>query len=76
MKQKIDPEQTLDFTSTLILEFPSIRTTRNKCYLYATCDSSNVLGPHNLIGSGTLRRCVLVGVDVVVEEVCYCGGRL
>ena len=36
-----------------------------------TCDGLNMLGP----GSGTIRRCGLVGVGVaLLEEVCHCGG--
>lgn len=27
--------------------------------------------PLRLMGTGTIRRCVLVGVDVVLEEVCH-----
>jgi hypothetical protein len=27
-------------------------------------------------GSGSIRRCGLVGVGVVLEEVCHCGGGL
>ena len=41
------------------------------------CGSLNVIGPHKLIGSGTIRRCGLAGVGMVMsEEVCHCGGRL
>jgi hypothetical protein len=39
----------------------------------ASCGGLNVLGP----GSGTVRRCGLVGVGVaLLEEVCHCGCRL
>ena len=39
----------------------------------AICGGLNMLGP----GSGTIRRCGLVGVGVaLLEEVCHCGGRL
>ena len=30
------------------------------------CGSLNVIGPHNLIGSGTIRRCDLVGGSVLL----------
>lgn len=40
-------------------------------------DSLNVIGPHNLIGSVTIRRCGFVGVGMaLLEEVYYCGGGL
>ena len=33
----------------------------------------NVTGPHNLIGSGTIRRYGFVGVGVtLLEEMCHC----
>ena len=37
----------------------------------------NVVGPHYLIGSSTIRmrNFVRVGMDFL-EEVCHCGGRL
>ena len=39
----------------------------------SNCDGLNMLGP----GSGTVRRCGLVGVDVaLLEEVCHCGNWL
>ena len=39
--------------------------------------SLNVIGPHKLTGSGIIRKCGLVGVDMVLlEKVCHCGGRL
>ena len=39
--------------------------------LYGTL---NVIGPHNLIGYGTIRRCGFVGVGMaLLEEVCHCG---
>ena len=39
--------------------------------------SLNVIGPYNLIGSGTIRRCMLGGVGMdLLEELCYCGYRL
>ena len=28
------------------------------------------------IESGTIRRCVLVGVGVALKKMCHCGGRL
>ena len=39
------------------------------------CGSWNMIGPHNLTGSGTIRRCGFVGVGVALEEVCHCGYR-
>ena len=37
--------------------------------------SLNVIGPHNLTGSGTIRRCSFVEVGVtLLEEVCHCKG--
>ena len=30
------------------------------------CGSLNVIGPHNVIGSGSIRRCSFVGVDHLV----------
>ena len=39
------------------------------------CGSWNAIGPPNLTGSGTIRRCGFVGVGVaLLEEVCHCGG--
>ena len=36
----------------------------------------NVVGPCNLKGSGTLRRCGFVGVGVaLLEKTCHCGGQ-
>jgi len=47
------------------------RTTVN-LNMKAECCGLNMLGP----GSGTLRRCGLVGVGVALwEEVCHCGHR-
>ena len=41
------------------------------------CGSLNVIGSHNLIGSGTIRRCGFVGVGMtLLEEMCHCGDRL
>ena len=41
------------------------------------CGSLSVIGPHNLIGSGTIRRCGFVGVGMaLLEEVCDCEGGL
>ena len=41
------------------------------------CGSLNVIGPHNLIGSGIIRKCGFVGVGIaLLEEVCQCGGGL
>jgi hypothetical protein len=42
------------------------------CFLGTYCGGLNMLGP----GTGTIRRCGLVGVGVAVfEEVCHCRGR-
>lgn len=39
----------------------------------AQCDSWNVIGSHNHIGSGTIRSCIFVGVGMaLLEEVCHC----
>ena len=39
------------------------------------CGSLNVIGPHNLTGSDTIRRSGFVGVGtVLLEEVCHGGG--
>ena len=36
--------------------------------------SVNENGPYRLIGSGTIRRCGLIGVGVaLLKEVCQCG---
>ena len=36
------------------------------------CGDVNENGPHGLIGIGAIRRCGLVGVDVVLlEDVCH-----
>ena len=35
------------------------------CCPISLCDRMNVIGPHKLIGSGTIRRCGFVGVGVV-----------
>ena len=48
------------------------------------CVGLNRHDPHKLmcsnawlVGSGTIRRCGLVGVGVpLLEEICHCGGRL
>ena len=41
------------------------------------CGSLNVVGPCNLKGSVTLRRCDFVGVGMaLLEEACHFGGRL
>lgn len=40
------------------------------------CGSLHVAGPHNLTESGGIRRCVFVGVCMVLLEVCHCGDRL
>lgn len=41
------------------------------------CGSLNGLGPHNLIASGTGRRCGFVGVGMIfLEEVGYWGQAL
>ena len=38
------------------------------------CGSLNVVDSHNLIGSGTIRRCDFVGTGMtLLEEVCHCG---
>ena len=40
------------------------------------CGSLNVIDPHNLIGTDTVRRCGFVGVGMVfVEEMCQGGNR-
>ena len=45
--------------------------------VFTGCGSLNVIGPHNLIRSGPIRRCGLIGVGMVLlEEVCHCGGGL
>jgi hypothetical protein len=42
-------------------------------YPLPPCGGLNMLGP----GSGTIRRCILVGVGVSsLEEVCHCGRGL
>ena len=41
------------------------------------CGSLNVIDPHNLIGSDTIKRCDFVGVGVaLLKEVYHCGGGL
>jgi len=41
--------------------------------MYACCGGLKMLGP----GTGTVRRCGLVGVGVaLLEEVCHCGGGI
>lgn len=43
----------------------------------ANCVSLNVIGIHNLIGTGTIRIYGFVGVGMAsLEEVCQCGGGL
>ena len=40
----------------------------------AVCGNLNIIGPHNLIGGGSIRMCGFVGVDMaLLEEVCHCG---
>ena len=47
------------------------------CVIDIKCGSLNVIGFHNLIGSGTIRRCGFAGVGMtLLEEVCLCGGGL
>lgn len=41
--------------------------------LYGNLD---VIGPHNLLGSGSSSRCNFVGVVMDLEEVCHYEGRL
>lgn len=39
--------------------------------------SLNVIGPHKLIGTGSIRRCDFIQVGMaLLEEVCHCGGGL
>ena len=39
--------------------------------------SLDVTGPHNLTGNGSITRCGFVGIGMILlEDVCYCGGRL
>ena len=41
------------------------------------CGSVNVVGPHELIKNGVIRRCGLVGVGIaLLEEVCHLEGGL
>ena len=43
------------------------------CFSVSMCGDLNMLDP----GSGTIERCGLVGVGVVLlEEVCHCGSGL
>ena len=45
--------------------------------MHSKCGSLNVIGPHQLIGSGTIRRWGFAGVGVaLLEEECHCGGGL
>jgi hypothetical protein len=40
--------------------------------LLTSCGGLNEYSPNRLIGSGAIRRCVLVGADVsLLEEVCH-----
>ena len=41
------------------------------------CGSLNVIDPHNLIASGSIRKCGFVGVGMaLLEKVCHHGGGL
>jgi hypothetical protein len=41
---------------------------------FGVCGDLNENGPHELLGSGTIRRCSLVEVGVaLLEDVCHCG---
>ena len=41
------------------------------------CGSLNVIGPHNLIGSGITGRCGFVRLGMILlKEMCHCGGGL
>ena len=45
--------------------------------LNGPCGRLNVIGLHNLIGSGTIKRHGFAGVGVtLMEGVCDCGGGL
>jgi hypothetical protein len=51
--------------------------------MFPVCGGLNRNGPHRLIylntwhrGSGTVRRCGLIGVGVAFLEVYHCGGGL
>ena len=42
--------------------------------MHSKCGSLNVIGPHQLTGSSTVRRRGFAGVGVdLLEEVCHCG---
>ena len=45
-------------------------------FVNSTCDSLNVVGYHNLIGSGTIRKRGLVIGRALLEKVYHGGGRL
>ena len=48
-------------------------------HTYIWYGSLNVIGPHNLVGSGssTIRWCGFVEVGMaLLEKVCHCGGEL
>lgn len=41
------------------------------------CGRLSVIGPHNLIGSDTIRSCGFVKLDMaLLEKVCHCEGGL
>lgn len=41
---------------------------------WTECGGLNAVGPQNLVGSGTVRRCGFAGMGIAwLEEVCHCG---
>lgn len=54
----------------------NLKSNNQICVVYGY-GSLGVTGPPNLIGSGTIRMCGFIGVDMSLsEEVCHCGGGL
>lgn len=46
-------------------------------FMISVCGSLNVIGPHNLVRSVTIRRYHCVGMSIaLLEEVRHCGGGI
>ena len=46
-------------------------------HVLANCGIFSVIGPHKLMGSGSIGRSGFVGVEMaLLEEVCHCGSDL
>ena len=69
----------MNTTVDLLLETPMYNDicTNDSNYSLVGYYGSCITGPHNLIGSGTIRKCDFVGVGIVLlEKLCQCESRL